>query len=94
VTNLGMGGITSDVSTMIMEYNFFPEGYLGPDVILWDHGVNEAVLLSEEIIQEHLRRFQEATRAISCNPSLPLVAYIDSLPMTPNPKTELWKGFC
>ena len=93
IQNLAVGGATSDVSIAFMEFGLIPDST--PDIIIWDHGVNDAMTMNNpnvkyggspnintEQIFEKLQRFYQAALALptSCDkPDPPLVIMLDVL---------------
>ena len=93
IKNLAVGGAKSDMSTALMEFGLIPG--LTPDIIIWDHGINDAMTtvnpnvkyyesssLDTEQIFEKLQRFYQAAISLptSCdNPDPPIVIMLDSL---------------
>ena len=93
IINLAVGGAKSDMSTALMDFGLIPDST--PDIIIWDHGINDAMTtvnpdvkyyessnLDAEQIFEKLQRFYQAALALptSCkNPHPPLVIMLDSL---------------
>ncbi len=92
IKNLAVGGAKSDMSTALMEFGLIPDST--PDIIIWDHGINDAMAtvnpnvkfyqsssLNAEQIFEKLQKFYQAAMALptSCdNPDPPLVILLDS----------------
>ena len=92
IKNLAVGGAKSDMSTALMEFGLIPDST--PDIIIWDHGINDAMTtvnpnvkfyksssLNAEQIFEKLQKFYQAAMALptSCdNPDPPLVILLDS----------------
>ena len=93
VKNLAVGGANSDMSRAFMEFGLIPGST--PDVIIWDHGINDALTtvnpdvrysdssnIDTEQIFEMIQKFYQAAMALptSCdNPDPPLVIMLDSL---------------
>jgi hypothetical protein len=81
VQNMGMSGSTSDVSSFVLEYNQWPENYAaeGPDIIIWDHGTNDGIAISDDriLFENLLQRFYQSTRRLRCGQKLPLVVLMD-----------------
>jgi hypothetical protein len=79
VRNVAAGGATTSTSTMVVEYSLLPGPT--PDVIFWDHGVNDALQQRDapEIFEELLQPFYRATRTLqTCEQDAPLVVMVDT----------------
>ena len=92
IKNLAVGGAKSDMSTALMEFGLIPG--TTPDIIIWDHGINDAVTkvnpdvrysestrIDMEQMFEKLQKFYQAAMALptTCdNPEPPLVIMLDS----------------
>jgi hypothetical protein len=81
ILNMAVGGAPTDMSTVAMEFGLIPGST--PDIIIWDHGANDAAqrLNESQIFTEKLQPFYQATRNLpkTCNHTEPpLVIFLDA----------------
>ena len=68
VTNMALGGTTSDVGAVSLEYRRFPPNYPGPDIIIHSYGINDGRVKGEDIDRLNImQEFIHAARAMHCD---------------------------
>jgi hypothetical protein len=82
IINMSVGGASSDMSTVAMEFGLIPGS--SPDIVVWDHGSNDAAeyLDAPKLFTKKLQPFYQAARNLpnSCNlTDPPLVIFLDTL---------------
>jgi hypothetical protein len=93
IKNMAISGGQTDMSTAVLEFGVIPGAT--PDIIIWDHGINDATTrmntdvpyhqaakIDAENVFEKLQKFYQATTTlpISCDQSdPPIVILLDSL---------------
>ena len=69
VTNMAVGGTTSDVGAVALEYGLFPPDYPGPDIIIHSYGNNDGRQPGQDIDRLNLMQdFIHAARTMNCDP--------------------------
>ena len=68
VTNMAVGGTTSDVGAVALEYELFPPEYPGPDIIIHSYGNNDGRQPGPDIDRLNLmQEFIRAARTMNCD---------------------------
>jgi hypothetical protein len=80
VTNMAAGGASSDVATLVLEYQLLPKGHPLPHIILLDHSPNDAqhANVDNELFYKHMQDIVQAAHKMRlCDADLPLVVLVD-----------------
>ncbi|KAI2495861.1 hypothetical protein MHU86_18642 [Fragilaria crotonensis] len=68
VTNMAVGGTTSDVGAVALEYGLLPPDHPGPDIIIHSYGVNDGRRAGDDYERFNLMQdFIRAARAMNCD---------------------------
>lgn len=81
VTNLAVGGASTEVGKVVLEYHLFPEEAKEnpPHVVVWAHAANDSQEADKRAVErDHLPGFVRAARDLRrCDEELPLVVLLD-----------------
>jgi hypothetical protein len=80
VTNLAVGGSSSDVGSMILEYGLFPKNFTLPHIVLSAFSANDGKSsLGKDLIFQYVQDFVRAASNLRCDSGLPMVVLVDDL---------------
>ena len=86
VINMAVSATTSDIGSMILRYQLFPEG-VTPDVIIWSFATNDFAsntASQTSVRRQNIQDFLTYAQKLRCgNTSLPAVLMFDDLPLYP-----------
>ena len=95
VRNMAVGGSQTDLGTLVLEYQLFPEDYPGtPDIVVSGFSVNDGLKpVAEEEKLRYEYEFIKAAKELSCEEGLPMVVMVDDLygDWKPDSRDEPWK---
>jgi hypothetical protein len=78
VTNLAVGGTSSDVGSMILEYGLFPKNFTLPHIVFSAFSTNDGKSsLSKNLIFQYVQDFVRNASNLRCDDSLPMVVLVD-----------------
>jgi hypothetical protein len=78
VTNLAVGGSSSDVGSMILEYGLFPKNFTLPHIVLSAFSANDGRLsVDKDLICQYVQDFVRSASKLRCDDGLPMVVLID-----------------
>jgi hypothetical protein len=78
VTNLAVGGSSSEVGSMILEYGLFPKNFTLPHIVLSAFSANDGTSpLGKELIFQYMQDYVRAASNLRCEGGLPMVVSVD-----------------
>jgi hypothetical protein len=79
VSNLAVGGSSSEVGAMLLEYHLLPEGMEIPHIVLLAYSANDVQEANKErLFYQHMQDLVQAARNLRhCENDLPLVVMVD-----------------
>jgi hypothetical protein len=78
VTNLAVGGSSSEVGSMILEYGLFPKNFTLPHIVLSAFSANDGKSsLGKDLIFQYVQDFVRAASNLRCDGGLPMVVLVD-----------------
>jgi hypothetical protein len=86
VTNLAVGGSSSEVGSMILEYGLFPKNFTLPHVVLSAFSANDGTSpLGKDLVFQYMQDYVRAASNLRCEDGLPMVVSVDDFHGVRNP---------